>query len=163
MSMVFAVSVQPLKRISHWKCFHYCERLEASSLAYWDCNFFNIKVELNWIDFLRVLSRNDFNLYWVDLCIEMTELPILVLKIILPLNPSTAEWALSALIDFTLSNARRFYSSMENRLDGEGLIIILDSFTYKYFSGIRIFTCLSEPLKMLSDQKNSWTLSRLSS
>ena len=32
------------------------------------------------------------------------------------LNPLAAEWALRALIDFTLSNARRFYSSMGNPL-----------------------------------------------
>ena len=37
-------------------------------------------------------------------------------------NPLTAEWALRALIDFTLSNARRFYSSMGNLLDAKGLI-----------------------------------------
>ena len=36
-------------------------------------------------------------------------------------NPLTAEWALRALIDFTLSNARRFYSSIGKPLDGEGL------------------------------------------
>ena len=36
-------------------------------------------------------------------------------------NPLTAEWALKALIDFTLSNARRFYSSMGNPLAGKGL------------------------------------------
>ena len=36
-------------------------------------------------------------------------------------NPLTAEWALRALLDSTLSNARRFYSSMENPLDGKGL------------------------------------------
>ena len=36
-------------------------------------------------------------------------------------NPLTAEWALRALIDFTLSNARRFYSSKGNPLDGKGL------------------------------------------
>ena len=36
-------------------------------------------------------------------------------------NPLTAEWAFRALIDFTLSNARRFYSSMGNPLDGKGL------------------------------------------
>ena len=36
-------------------------------------------------------------------------------------NPLTAEWALRALRDFTLSNARRFYSSMGNPLDGKGL------------------------------------------
>ena len=39
-----------------------------------------------------------------------------------PLNPLTSEWALRALIDFTLANARRFYSSMGNPLDGKGLI-----------------------------------------
>ena len=33
-----------------------------------------------------------------------------------------AEWALRALIYFTLSNARRFYSWMGNPLDGKGLI-----------------------------------------
>ena len=38
-------------------------------------------------------------------------------------NPLTAEWALRALIDFTLSNASRFYSSMGNRLDGKGLSV----------------------------------------
>ena len=38
-------------------------------------------------------------------------------------DPLTAEWALRALIDFTLSNARRFYSSMGNPLDGKGLRI----------------------------------------
>ena len=36
-------------------------------------------------------------------------------------NPLTAEWALRALIDFTVFNARRFYSSMGNPLDGKGL------------------------------------------
>ena len=37
------------------------------------------------------------------------------------LNPFPAEWVLRALIDFTLSNARRFYSSMGNPLYGKGL------------------------------------------
>ena len=37
------------------------------------------------------------------------------------INPLTAEWALRALIDFTLSNARRFYSSKGNPLDEKGL------------------------------------------
>ena len=40
------------------------------------------------------------------------------------LNPLTADWALRALIDFTLSNARRFYSSMGNPLDGKGLTTV---------------------------------------
>ena len=38
-----------------------------------------------------------------------------------PIDPLTAEWALRALIDFTLSNVRRFYSSMGNPLAGKGL------------------------------------------
>ena len=38
-----------------------------------------------------------------------------------PINPFPSEWVLRALIDFTLSNARRFYSSMGNLLDGKGL------------------------------------------
>ena len=36
-------------------------------------------------------------------------------------NPLTAEWALRALRDYTLSNVRRFYSSMGNPFDGKGL------------------------------------------
>ena len=36
-------------------------------------------------------------------------------------SPLTSERALRALIDFTLSNARRFYSSKGNPLDGKGL------------------------------------------
>ena len=42
-----------------------------------------------------------------------------------PINPLTAEWALRALLDSTLSNARRFYSSMGNPLDGKGLKLSL--------------------------------------
>ena len=38
-----------------------------------------------------------------------------------PINPFPCEWVLRALIDFTLSNARRFYSSTGNLLDGKGL------------------------------------------
>ena len=37
------------------------------------------------------------------------------------LNPFPFEWVLRALIDFTLSNARRFYSAMGNLLDRKGL------------------------------------------
>ena len=39
----------------------------------------------------------------------------------LTLNPSVSVSALMTLIDFTLSNTRRFYSSMENPSDTEGL------------------------------------------
>ena len=38
-----------------------------------------------------------------------------------PINPLTAEWALWALTDFPLANARPFYSSMGNTFDGKGL------------------------------------------
>ena len=38
MLKIFAVFVRPLKTIYNWKCFHICGRLEASSLAYRDCN-----------------------------------------------------------------------------------------------------------------------------
>ena len=37
------------------------------------------------------------------------------------LNPFLSKWVLRALIDFTLSNARQFYSSMGNLLDRKGL------------------------------------------
>jgi len=48
---------------------------------------------------------------------------------LVPINPLTAEWALRALIDFTLYNARQFYSSMGNPLDGKGLKLGLFAFT----------------------------------
>ena len=38
-----------------------------------------------------------------------------------PFNPSVSVSALMTLLDFTLANARRFYSSMENPSDTEGL------------------------------------------
>ena len=46
---------------------------------------------------------------------------IAIATLSVPINPLTAEWALRALIDFTLSNARRFYSSMGNSVDGKRL------------------------------------------
>ena len=52
------------------------------------------------------------------------------------LNPLTAEWALRALPDFTLSNARRFYSSMGNSLAGRGIIIIWVKYTELPVSGL---------------------------
>ena len=45
-------------------------------------------------------------------------------------NPLTAECALRAPIEFTLSNARRFYSSMGNPLDRKGLKEIQNSNYY---------------------------------
>ena len=47
--------------------------------------------------------------------------PINNVKNYFPINPFPFEWVLRALIDFTLSNARRFYSSMGNLLDRKGL------------------------------------------
>ena len=44
-----------------------------------------------------------------------------IIYLALLINPFPFEWVLRALIDFTLSNARRFYSSMGNLLDGKGL------------------------------------------
>jgi len=52
-----------------------------------------------------------------------------------PFNPLTAEWALRALIDFTLSNARRFYSSMGNALAVKGLT----ASTIKRWKSTRLF------------------------
>ena len=42
-----------------------------------------------------------------------------------PINALTAVGALMTLIDFTLSNARRFYSSMGNPSEVKGLIPVL--------------------------------------
>ena len=42
-------------------------------------------------------------------------------RILALLNPFPSKCVLRALIDFTLSNARRFYSSMGNLLDRKGL------------------------------------------
>ena len=42
-------------------------------------------------------------------------------NLILPLDPPRSVGALMTLIVFTLSNARRFYSSMGNPLDMKGL------------------------------------------
>ena len=53
-----------------------------------------------------------------------------------PINPFPSKWVLRALIDFTLSNARRFYSSMGNLLDRKGLFM-------KSMSGPRASTILS--------------------
>ena len=47
--------------------------------------------------------------------------PINNVKNYVPINLFPFERVLRALIDFTLSNARRFYSSMGNFLDGKGL------------------------------------------
>ena len=45
-------------------------------------------------------------------------------------NPLTTECAFRAPIEFTLSNARRFYSSMGNPLEGKGLKEIQNSNYY---------------------------------
>ena len=44
------------------------------------------------------------------------------------INPSVSVSALMTLLDFTLSKARRFYSSMGNPSDTEGLKQISDVF-----------------------------------
>ena len=55
-------------------------------------------------------------------------------------NPFPFERVLRALIDFTLSNARRFYSSMGNLLDGKGLRL---SFHCEFAHGASLFTTMS--------------------
>ena len=45
--------------------------------------------------------------------------PINNVKNYVPINPFPFEWVLKALIDFNLTNARRFYSSMRNLSDGK--------------------------------------------
>ena len=74
------------------------------------------------------------------------------------LNPFPFEWVLRALIDFTLSNARRFYSSMGNLLDGKGLtsrcfplrlsrtypfVKLGPSFVFRLFLWLRLHNCFS--------------------
>ena len=56
------------------------------------------------------------------------------------LNPFPAEWVLRALIDFTLSNARRFYSSMGNPLDGRGLRVPPLRYVLSWLDGPNIMT-----------------------
>ena len=80
--MILAVFVQPLKRISYWKCFHNCGRLEVSSLAYRDCNFCAGRTAnqwLSWIESTFYLYRIDFDdaskrLQFVSKRLCMTEL-----------------------------------------------------------------------------------------
>ena len=60
---------------------------------------------------------------WVDPILKQLNFYVLQrwLSQIPCINPFPFEWVLRALIDFTLSNARRFYSSMGNLSDGKGL------------------------------------------
>ena len=82
MLMIFAVFVQPLKSISYWMCFHNCGRLwnhlhcltgitifaPVGPLSSWQHQGW---VELNRLsrcsESTSMKSRNDFNLYRVDL------------------------------------------------------------------------------------------------
>ena len=59
----------------------------------------------------------------------------------LRINPLTAEWALRALIDFTLSNARRFYSSMGNPLTGKGLRALKTLKSAFFVKNISVLIC----------------------
>ena len=59
------------------------------------------------------------------------------------INPLTAKWALRALIDFILSNARRFYSSMGNPLAGKGLrlaFIIYDAINHRFLINPNVYS-----------------------
>ena len=57
-------------------------------------------------------------------------------------NPLTAEWVLRALIDFTLSNAKRFYSSMGNPSAGRGLNNNRQNITKLKFGEFALLLCL---------------------
>ena len=99
---------------STWKFFHEeCERLKEAfvRLCYSD-NLVHSTIR----QFIESKVSEDSGTQ----VSEKQEAPI---RIVLPFNPLTAERALRALIDFTLSNAGRFYSSMEKPLDGKGLNI----------------------------------------
>ena len=83
MLMIFAVFVQPLKSISYWKCFHNCGRLWNHLHWLTGIAIFAPIGPLNssglskgWVELNRLprcsestsmKSRNDFNLYRVDL------------------------------------------------------------------------------------------------
>ena len=71
--------------------------------------------------FLYVGSDIKEMLYEVR-CLKSSEDMILALAG--QFNPFPSKRVLRALIDFTLSNARRFYSSMGNLLDRKGLKVI---------------------------------------
>ena len=70
-------------------------------------------------------SVRPFFVYRALLCLAISAWELLTTSKTMSqlINPLTAQWALTALIDFTLSNARRFYSSKGNPLDGKGLTL----------------------------------------
>ena len=55
------------------------------------------------------------SMHWATIRVRVNSLSYLLL------NPSLSVTALMTLVDFTLSNAKRFYSSMANPSDTEGL------------------------------------------
>jgi len=70
------------------------------------------------------IPQGDYQWYYSYILLEehyQRRSPLLKSKPPPALNPLTAEWALRALKDFTLSKARRFYSSMGNPLAVKGL------------------------------------------
>ena len=78
-----------------------------------------------------------------------------------PINPFLAEWVLRALIDFTLSNARRFYSSMGNPLDGKGLmqmtfVFVLISVTLKMLWALELQTLTCSVKQLNSSKIDIW-------
>ena len=73
-----------------------------------------------------------------------------------PINPLTAEWALRAPIDFTLSNARRFYSSMGNPLDGKGLKVFVGQCLRKWAKLEGKLKEVTDHNKKSGNSKRSW-------
>ena len=64
-----------------------------------------------------------------------------------PINALTAIGALRALIDFAVSNARRFYSSMRNPLAVKGLKLIF--FVLKVLHKLNLISRIKTPVRTL--------------
>jgi len=62
----------------------------------------------------------------------------LTLELLSSFNPLTVEWVLRAFMDFTLANARRFYSPMGNPLDGKGLSNLVKTTWLKWSSQLSV-------------------------
>jgi len=69
------------------------------------------------------------------------------------INPLTAKWGLRAHVDFTLSNSRRFYSSMGNPSAGKGLIYML---WFKFILGLMCFKLVSILFAIVPDYGNKY-------
>ena len=98
-----------------------CENIDATASVTTGCKC--LQNQFSQTSYIQDLFIASFDLHY---CNESkTELHISLpgraLQIVFNFNPFPSKWVLRALIDFTLSNARRFYSSMGNLSDRKGL------------------------------------------